>query len=232
MARKLDQYRGLLNVEQAAEGMNCARQNAIRLAEDAQLLYENGRFASACSLATLSIEEAGKISILRRLVCANSEAEVKVCWREYRSHTAKNRHWLLPDLVKNGARSMRDFATLFDEGSDHPELLDQVKQIGFYTDCLGKLNWSEPKKVIDQPLAKHLVFVAKLFATEKEITVAELRLWVNLVGPHLHGTQANAEAALEKWYAEMQQNGLAPEGENEMRDFIRGNLFRRSTEVT
>ena len=45
--------------------MNAARRNARRLAEDAKLLLEAGRYPTATALAVLSIEESGKMSILR-----------------------------------------------------------------------------------------------------------------------------------------------------------------------
>lgn len=220
MATKLDQYRGTLTAEQIAAGINCANRNAMRLLEDAKLLLANGRFPSACSLAALSIEESGKASILRRIACAANENEARKLWREYRSHTAKNVLWLLPQLVSRGARQLQNFADLFSEESDHPHVLDQVKQISFYTDCLGSAHWSEPSDVIDEKLAQTLVATAALMARDKEITAAEIDLWVKVVGPHLNGTRADAEAALQEWFAQTQYLGLAPAGENAMKTFI------------
>jgi AbiV family abortive infection protein len=117
--------------------MNAAGRNAERLCDDASLLLQEARYPSAAALAALSIEEAGKLSILRRLAVARDEEEVAECWRNYRWHTKKNIAWLLPQLVADGARRLDDFSPLFDGESDHPELLDQVKQISFYSDCLG-----------------------------------------------------------------------------------------------
>ena len=65
MTRKLDSYRGRLTAAQIAQGMNAARDNAQRLATDAATLLDARRFPTAASLAFLSIEESGKISILR-----------------------------------------------------------------------------------------------------------------------------------------------------------------------
>lgn len=42
----MDQYRGELSIKEAVEGMNAARRNAKRLAEDARLLLEAGRYAN------------------------------------------------------------------------------------------------------------------------------------------------------------------------------------------
>ncbi|MBL8879121.1 MAG: AbiV family abortive infection protein [Phycisphaerales bacterium] len=192
----------------------------MRLVEDAKLLLANSRFPSACSLAALSIEESGKASILRRIACAATEDDARKLWREYRSHTAKNVLWLLPQLVGQGARRLHDFAELFDEKSDHPHVLDQVKQIGFYTDCLGSAHWSEPSSVIDEKLAHTLVATAALLARDKEVTASEIDLWIKVVGPHLNGTHADAQAALQEWYTQMQYLGLAPAGDNSMTTFI------------
>ena len=61
----LPQYKGKLDPEQIAQGMNAARRNAQRLADDAKLLLSAKRYPTAASLAILSIEESGKVSILR-----------------------------------------------------------------------------------------------------------------------------------------------------------------------
>jgi hypothetical protein len=51
---------------------------------------DSGRIPSSLALAILAIEEAGKISILRRLAVALADIEVSDVWKEYRSHTSKN----------------------------------------------------------------------------------------------------------------------------------------------
>jgi AbiV family abortive infection protein len=117
------QFRGPLNIGQIAGGMNAATANAARLATDARLLLSNGRWPSAASLAALSIEESGKVVILRRFLTA-TEDEIKSLWKEYRSHTQKNLNWILPDLVANGARKLDDFRAIVDRSSDHPKVLD------------------------------------------------------------------------------------------------------------
>ncbi len=174
MNKKLDGYKGRLSTEQIADGMNAAEQNAERLLADAEILMKNGRFPSAAALAILSIEESGKVSILRSLAVARDDKEVSTYWRDYRSHTKKNVAWLLPQLVANGARRLEDFRPLFDEKSDHPFILDQVKQLGFYTDCLGAAHWSLPEEVIDEKLAAMLVQVARLFTKNGETTTKRL----------------------------------------------------------
>jgi AbiV family abortive infection protein len=134
---KLNQYQGRLTPPQIAEGIIAATRNARRLADDAVLLLNNCRFASAASLAILYIEESGKTSILRQLSVAKSGLELSKCWRDYRSHIRKNALGSLFDLFARGARKLDEFRDLFSGNAEHPYLLDQLKQIGFYTDCLG-----------------------------------------------------------------------------------------------
>jgi AbiV family abortive infection protein len=224
--KKLDSYKGKLSADQVAAGINAAIKNAKRLSEDASLLFEAGRFPSAASLAILSIEESGKVSILRSLALAKTSEDIADAWRDYRSHTKKNVSWLLPQLVEQGARKLDDFKPLFEESSDHPYVLDQLKQIAFYTDCLGRAHWSMPQEVIDESLAKMLIQVAKILARDKHVSKTEIELWIKNIGPVWKRDPSWMKQALCNWYREMQDVGLAPAGENKMDKFIRGNSAR------
>lgn len=218
--KKLNPYRGPLSAAEIAAGMNAANANAYRLVEDAQALLAAGRCPSAASLAALSIEESGKVSILRQLATATSKEEVAAAWKSYRSHTRKNAHWLLPELVMKGARKLEDLRPLFEEDAEHPFILDQVKQLGFYTDCLGNRHWSVPVEVIDEKLTRGLIQIAKLFIRTHETTVEEIELWVRHVGTAPKNDLLAAKKALVSWYSAMQDAGLHPYGINKMERFI------------
>jgi AbiV family abortive infection protein len=220
MKKKLDQFKGRLTPSQIASGMNVANKNAKRLHDDAKLLLEAGRYPSAASLAILSIEESGKESILRGMSVAIDDKEIKDAWKEYRSHTKKNIAWMLPQLVAEGARKLEDFRPLFDKESDHPYVLEQLKQIGFYTDCLGKAHWSDPNKVIDKRIARLLVGISGIFLSKRETTQKEIELWMKHIGPVWKRNASWVNQALSNWWVEMQENGLVPEGDNEMDKFI------------
>jgi len=224
---KLDQFKGRLTPAQITAGINAATQNAKRLCEDALILLNEKRYPSAASVAILSIEESGKVSILRGLSLAKDDKAVLSQWQAYRSHTKKNVTWLLPQLAAQGARRLDDFSPLFDEDSEHPLLLDQIKQIGFYTDCLGKAHWSIPDKVIDEALSTMLVEIARIFAKKRETTIKEIELWIKHISPVWGTNTAWMKKALVNWYQEMQELGLAPEGKNTMEEFIRQGLGNR-----
>ena len=218
--KRLDQYRGKLDPGQIADGMNAARENAKRLADAASLLLEYGDYALAASISALSIEESGKLPILRTLAVARDDGEVVECWREYRSHTKKNVMWPFLELYAKGARCLNDFSPLFDKDAEHPFLLDQVKQLGFYTDCLGKAHWSIPTAVIDEELAKILVNAACILARARAVTRSDVDLWVKNIGPVWKGPKELMEHGLAHWYREMQNQGLAEKGPNAMEEFI------------
>jgi AbiV family abortive infection protein len=220
MKKKLNSYSGKLSVEQIAFGIRAAQKNAIRLQKDAQVLLEEGRFPSATALAILSIEESGKIPILRELCLAKNEQDITNSWRSYRTHTSKNAQWIVSELVAKGARRMDDLSSVFDKTSDHPYILDQIKQISFYTDCLGNAHWSEPGEIIDKKLAQTLVAIAQIQANDSEVTVRELELWIQHLGPVWKTTDLEVKKALIAWYGDLQREGLKPKGRNEMEHFV------------
>lgn len=221
MEKKLNGYKGTLTPQQIADGINAANKNANRLASDAKILLDAGRYPSATSLAILSIEESGKASILRALSLSRDEKEVVECWRDYRSHSKKNISWILPELVAKGARRLEDLRPIFDEASDHPYLLDQLKQIGFYTDCLGQAHWSIPEDVIEESLAKTLVQIAKVFSKNREETsVLEIELWIKHMKPVWKTSLTAMKAALINWSKEMIANSLSSRELDDMEKFV------------
>ncbi|MBN1911859.1 MAG: AbiV family abortive infection protein [Pirellulales bacterium] len=221
-SKRLNQFRGTLSAAEIAAGINSARRNAQRLAEDARLLLNNKRYPSACALAVLAIEEAGKASVLRGIALAQDDAALKDAWRRYRRHTSKNQMWPIVHFVLKGARKLHDFAPLFHNDAEHPRLLDQLKQLSFYTDCLGKSHWSIPEEVIDSHLALMLVITGELLGKGKDISEREIELWIIHLSPVWGRANkiAEKEEALCDWYAALQAEGLEPPGENHMHRFI------------
>jgi AbiV family abortive infection protein len=219
--KKLNSYKGGLTPAQIAEGMNVASKNSNRLAHDAGYLLEAKSYPSAAALGILAIEEAGKISILRRLAVARGEAERAEAWREYRCHTRKNAMWTLPSLVAAGARKLEDFRPLFCEDAKHPYMLDQLKQIAFYTDCLGKAHWSVPGEVIDESIATTIVSTAKLLAGSPDHTEKEVALWIEYMAPAFATKDLDLmKQALINWHQAMQTKGLVFDTSEDMERFV------------
>jgi len=164
--------------------MNAAFRNATRLYEDADLLFKQERYPTACSLAILSIEEAGKIPLLRAMVGVTDESTLKERWKGYRNHQAKNVAWVISDLVAKSAKTLQDLAPMLDETSEHPVLIDVIKQLGFYSDCYGNAHWSEPAVVMDKKMTKQMMFLARVLLPRREMKVREIELWNKHVTPH------------------------------------------------
>ncbi len=219
--KRLPQYQGHLKPSQVAEGINVASSNAKRLAADARLLFENERFPTAASIAILAIEEYGKVSILRGLSNATTREAVKDGWRQFRTHTKKNGMAIFIDLFLAGSRKLRDFKPAVESGQDHNYVFDNLKQLGFYSDCLNSTKWISPSDAVTETESKKIVTIATILARSlRPVTTKEIELWVEIVGPSLSGSQTDAEAALTNWYTAMQENGLIAEGENEMAQFV------------
>jgi AbiV family abortive infection protein len=184
--RVLNAYWGRLSPDKIAEGMNVARINAVRLASDARTMFEMRRYETAGALAILSIEESGKISILRELAIATDASEVKQGWKRLRSHTAKNTMWIFPELVAAGARRLDEFSAVFDPTSDHTGVLDKLKQVCLYSDCYGEARWHQPAGAMPQDLASHLVKTAEVFAAGRDVMPREIELWIQHMRPVRH----------------------------------------------
>lgn len=205
------QYHGPLTPAQAAAGIQAAIQNAGDLLSDAELLLENKGWQRAAALAILSIEEMGKIEILRGLLLARDERELKESWIRYRSHTKKNVLWILPQFVAKGARRLEHFRPAYDESSDHGKLLDSVKQLAFYSDACGKCHWSAPREVVDMALAEGITKTAKLLVGGSAYaftTEAELEIWCKHMRSVWKGDMNEMKKSLLACYAEAEAKGV------------------------
>ncbi|MBL7165041.1 MAG: AbiV family abortive infection protein [Dehalococcoidales bacterium] len=120
MKKAFNSYRGTLTPAQIVEGTNAACANAKRLLHDAKLMFESDRYPTAVALSILSIEESGKVPILRLLSLANTQESAISKWKEYRSHTSNNVLWSFPSFAAKGARTLEEFKPLFDEHSEDP----------------------------------------------------------------------------------------------------------------
>ena len=205
---KPSRYRGDLDAAQIAYGMNAARRNARRLADDAKSLCDLARYPTATALAILSIEESGKVTVLRGLATAPTPELRQQRWKDFRSHRSKNVAWIIPELYLKGARTLESLRLASDPSAEHTALLDQLKQISLYTDCLGAANWSEPDEAIDEALSRSLVTIADLLAKGRTVTELEIQLWIEHMRPTYGQSLERQKISLDTWYAAMKENGL------------------------
>lgn len=208
---------GRLTIQEAADGMNAAIQNAARLIRDAEILFQNERYATALSLSILAIEESGKVTIIRFLLACPDD-QIKSAWKDYRNHRAKNVAWILPDLVRNGARTLGGLREAANRDGEHTAILDLLKQVGFYTDFVGKRNWIKPDEVIEKDITESILQVAKTLSKDREITTEEMRLWLKNVGPD--SEYGLTKAGLDAYFSEAVQAGIVDDDSKTTKKFI------------
>ena len=208
--RRLRSYKGRLTVSQAAAGISVAIANARQLADDAELLRDHGRWPRASSLAILAIEEAGKIPLIRHLLLVESDSDIERLWKDYRSHTKKNVMGAFLDHVTPSPR-IEDFRPLFDATSDHPQRIDALKQLSFYSDCLSDCRWSAPSEVIDESTAISLCLIARLSAPAHDgpmTSAEELELWVKHLKPAWGSDMSQMKKAVQNCFSDAAKRGV------------------------
>jgi AbiV family abortive infection protein len=201
--------------------MRRAGAQAGQLAQDARLLLDSGSYPTAAALAALSIEESSKSVVLRSVLAAKCTTELKRAWADYRRHGAESILWrfLSADLIKvqDGTQNVLiDLSGAMQRHNDlDSEMLNEIKQAGLYTDCVGdEPHWIEPKTTITRELAENLVNVAlsvpKVFGTAP--TTKETEIWekhlASLSKPGL--SEAEIAQRVEQWVKEMIECGFLP----------------------
>lgn len=206
----LKPYSGPLTPGQAAAGITAALSNAQSLLEDARVLAEHQRWARAAALAILSMEEAGKVHLLRLLAVAKTHDQLKRAWQDYRLHTKKNIFVRLPEYVKRGTAiadfRIEDFRSLLAPDAEHPFETEAVKQVALYTDCLGNAHWSVPSDVISAEMLPALLLAAETLIGAGHIggmvSEAELAIFVKHLRPVLDADTDTMKKALLACYHE------------------------------
>lgn len=209
------QYNQKLTPEKAAKGIDAANKNSSSLLSDAILLFENKRYERAVALAILAIEESGKSSIIRAILLEDDPKEIKKGWQNYRRHHEKNAFWIVPELVAKGANHIEDLRKTVDKDSDHREVLDNLKQLAFYTDVFSKCKWSIPSDVINKALAEGILHTAKIMAGNPDRIMSsekELELWIKHIKPVWKKEMSKMKQALINCYQEAENTGLIEKG--------------------
>ena len=163
---------------------------------------------SVALFSVLAIEEAGKGSILRALAVARNDAEILALWKDFRSHRAKNAHAAFYDYVALGARTLSDFAGMYDETASHPATFDAMKQFSIYVDLYNaKGEWTIPQDAVDESLARNLLSAAKPLVRDNAVSEREIELWIEHMRPAWR--TKGAKAALVAWQQAMFEEGLS-----------------------
>lgn len=124
-------------------------------------------------------------------------------------------------MVSSGARRLDDFRGIFSKHSSN--ILNNIKQISFYSGCYGKKHWSNPKDVVDKDLSKFLLETAVLLTSsnKKCPSVREVQLWIKFMQPVWNADCETQKCALIKWHRSLIDEGLIEEGRNKLEDFVK-----------
>lgn len=210
--KKLTQYKGILSATQIADGMNAAIQNAQRLLNSAQVIFNAEDYPTSTSLAILAVEESGKSGILRSIALTKDEKYLKKLWKSYRTHTKKNISWSIECFIWNDIIRLDDFKKIFALNNSIPYKLDFLKQLGFYTDCLGDDgHWCVPATFITREDASHVLERAKRICRNKEVSVKEIELWIECLSPVWMKSMDEMKQGLLQWRRKMRDTGLITE---------------------
>ena len=178
-------YRSYLSAESAVKGIQASKKNALRLFEDSRTLFGKKRYATACALSILAIEEATKPAIIRKIVLANSSAELKRGWQLFACHIDKINPWIIPHLIKE-TKTHVDFIEQFMR-KKNPILLDSIKQLSFYVGCHGKAHWSDPAIIVNESLANSVINNAAILIMSGQLTNIDTLKGIELWKEHMQG---------------------------------------------
>ena len=128
--------------------------------------------------------------MLRRLALASEPPDLKANGDGYGSHRRKLGHPLgLGEVfAPNALLDLADALTqAVERRAETVASMNARKQAGFYTDCVpgpsGKPFWAEPHATITPDHARTVVECAAILLEHREVTVREMELFVEHVGP-------------------------------------------------
>lgn len=150
-------YTGSLTLEQIADGITVALKNADELLEEAQILYDNGRYARATALIVLAEEEMGKhLLILDSIKCRNDAKCWKRFWSEFRSHHKKFTNALALGYLYAAC----DLDEIINEANLLSCEANLTKQLALYVDFNGTYFWI-PSKLFNKMFVEKILKITK-----------------------------------------------------------------------
>lgn len=161
-------YRGRLADEELLEGARTISRNAEELLEDARLLFENGRYARAASLAILALEENfKKLMLFVHPLIREDQQGRKEFWRAWRDHKVKSSTPATAPFLLGQIDEERRVQLTEALG----RWADALKQRGLYADCYeeadektGEPRWVLPSRTVDEEEARKAIEMAATFS--------------------------------------------------------------------
>lgn len=148
-----------IDIEQLKLGRLAALENAVELVQDAEVLYNAGRWSRSLFLSQIATEELGKYMMIVSAV-ANVTAgtmDWTAFWQRFRNHKAKFGNVLhLEYLVERDVPAAKYLKKLPSEKKQN----DLVKMLSLYSDFDGTAFY-RPSELINQEVARVVLEVTK-----------------------------------------------------------------------
>ncbi|GBD95239.1 MAG TPA: AbiV family abortive infection protein [Nitrospirae bacterium] len=146
-----DKYNGRITIDQIVGGISCCLENAKELFLDAQILRRSQRYPRALSLLLMSMQEAGKIEILRKMASISSgdQKKWKKLWKQFRSHEIKDALGYSHKICTEFSKSAGDIfweQLIYDKNFSSAK--EKARQFALYVDYIASDNeWWSPSAV-------------------------------------------------------------------------------------
>lgn len=139
-------------MEQISEGIYFCIENATNIFGDAYILIKENRFPRALSLLLLSIQEAGKVNILKNMAMISTRNQKlwQKEWKSFRKHEFKD---FLGHNIKiysefNNSPGEAFWQLLIQKIHNSNSEREKVRQLGLYVDYItGDKRWWSPNEI-------------------------------------------------------------------------------------
>ena len=173
LASLFERHSGHLSLEQISAGISACIDNALDLFGDAMILRHHKRHARALSLLLTSLQEAGKVSLLRQMSLLSPKDQKKWShlWRLFRDHEAKDGLGQSAKISNNVQGDPGEaFLEQFVYNSTLAPAKEKIRQFGQYVDFVPKDGtWWSPRDITPE-VVEHAVedVVAALYRLYRE----------------------------------------------------------------
>lgn len=148
--------------------------------------------------------------------------EISKLWKSYRKHQDKNTLWIVPELILKGAKTLEEMRISVDPNAEHPQILDNLKQLCFYSDVFTKGKLSIPDNVANKKIASEILLIAKTNIMETLNSAKSLEIWVKHLKPVWKKEMSKMKIGLLNCYKELEENNLIEKGiADKMENFIK-----------
>jgi AbiV family abortive infection protein len=182
-----ERHSGDLPIEQISAGISACIDNALDLFGDAMVLHHHRRYARTLSLLLTSLQEAGKVALLRQmsLLSSGDQKKCSQLWKCFRNHQTKDglgqSAKINQDAKGNPGEAFWQQAVY---NTTFAPAREKTRQFALYVDFMRKDNtWWSPREItaalVQRTIDDAVAALYKLYR-EREMglfSVAALRIY-------------------------------------------------------